>query len=66
VIREKPLWKGSVTLPERRFLFFTRKTAFPAVQELQMVTQLGENVGVLRGKRNFDDAQNGEKRIFFE
>ncbi len=55
-----------MTLPERRFLFFTRKTAFPAVQELQMVTQLGENVGVLRGKRNFDDAQNGEKRIFFE
>ncbi len=34
------------------------------VQKLQMATQLGENVSVCAIRGNFDDAQNGVKRIF--
>lgn len=34
------------------------------VQKLQMATQLGENVSVCAIKGNFDDAQNGVKKIF--
>ncbi|MBQ7669488.1 MAG: threonine synthase [Clostridia bacterium] len=35
-----------------------------AMQKLQMTTQLGENVDVCSVNGNFDDAQNGVKRIF--
>ena len=34
------------------------------VQKLQMATQLGNNVNVCAIKGNFDDAQNGVKKIF--
>ena len=34
------------------------------VQKLQMMTQLGQNVGVCAIKGNFDDAQTGVKKIF--
>ena len=34
------------------------------IQKLQMVTQEGANVGVCAVEGNFDDAQNGVKRIF--
>lgn len=34
------------------------------IQRLQMTTQNGENVMVFAAKGNFDDAQNGVKRIF--
>ena len=34
------------------------------VQELQMVTQEGNNVGVTAVRGNFDDAQSGVKRLF--
>ncbi len=34
------------------------------VQKLQMATQTGENVNVVAIKGNFDDAQNGVKKIF--
>lgn len=35
-----------------------------AMQKLQMTTQLGDNVNVCSVNGNFDDAQNGVKRIF--
>ncbi len=35
-----------------------------SVQKLQMQTQVGENVSVSAIKGNFDDAQNGVKKIF--
>ena len=47
-----------------RILVFYPKDGVSAVQELQMVTQEGDNVGVASVIGNFDDAQSGVKRIF--
>jgi len=43
---------------------FYPKDGVSAVQEAQMVTQEGNNVGVCAVVGNFDDAQTGVKRIF--
>ncbi len=43
---------------------FYPETGVSRVQKLQMMTQEGENVSVCAIKGNFDDAQNGVKRIF--
>jgi threonine synthase len=47
-----------------KILVFYPKDGVSAVQELQMVTQAGDNVGVCAVNGNFDDAQNGVKQIF--
>lgn len=47
-----------------RILVFYPKDGVSAVQELQMVTQEGDNVGVASVVGNFDDAQTGVKEIF--
>ena len=47
-----------------RILVFYPKDGVSAVQELQMVTQEGDNVGVASVIGNFDDAQTGVKRLF--
>ncbi len=43
---------------------FYPETGVSRVQKLQMMTQEGDNVSVCAIKGNFDDAQNGVKRIF--
>ena len=47
-----------------RIMVFYPKDGVSAVQELQMVTQEGANVGVTSVYGNFDDAQTGVKRLF--
>ena len=45
-------------------LVFYPKDGVSAIQELQMNTQEGENVGVCSVVGNFDDAQTGVKKLF--
>ena len=47
-----------------RILVFYPKDGVSEVQELQMITQEGGNVGVCSVVGNFDDAQSGVKAIF--
>ena len=47
-----------------RILVFYPKDGVSEVQELQMVTQEGGNVGVCAVHGNFDDAQTGVKQLF--
>ena len=47
-----------------RIMVFYPKDGVSAVQELQMITQEGDNVGVTSVYGNFDDAQTGVKRLF--
>ena len=56
--------EGFKDVPKTRILVFYPKDGVSAVQELQMVTQEGGNVGVTSVHGNFDDAQTGVKRLF--
>lgn len=47
-----------------RIIVFYPDNGVSEIQKLQMVTQDGNNVSVAAVKGNFDDAQNGVKRIF--
>ena len=47
-----------------RIMVFYPKDGVSDIQQLQMVTQAGENVGVCAVVGNFDDAQTGVKRVF--
>ena len=47
-----------------KILVFYPKDGVSAIQELQMCTQEGGNVGVCSVVGNFDDAQTGVKRVF--
>lgn len=60
----KAAMEGFADVPQTRILTFYPKNGVSAVQEAQMVTQEGENVGVCAVVGNFDDAQAGVKRIF--
>ena len=60
----KAAMEGFADVPRTKIFVFYPKDGVSGVQELQMVTQSGDNVGVCAVKGNFDDAQNGVKRIF--
>ena len=47
-----------------RIVVFYPENGVSEIQKLQMVTQEGDNVGVAAVAGNFDDAQNGVKKIF--
>lgn len=60
----KAAMEGFADVPQTRILTFYPKDGVSAIQEAQMLTQAGENVGVCAVVGNFDDAQAGVKRIF--
>ena len=60
----KAAMEGFADVPQTKIMVFYPKDGVSAVQEAQMVTQEGENVGVCAVVGNFDDAQTGVKRIF--
>ncbi len=56
--------EGFKNVPRTKILVFYPKDGVSEVQELQMVTQEGSNVGVSAVVGNFDDAQTGVKKLF--
>lgn len=60
----KAAMEGFADVPQTKILVFYPKDGVSQIQEAQMVTQEGENVGVCAVVGNFDDAQAGVKRIF--
>ena len=60
----KAAMEGFADVPQTKILVFYPKDGVSTVQEAQMVTQEGDNVGVCAVVGNFDDAQSGVKRIF--
>ena len=60
----KAALEGFRDVEKTRILVFYPKDGVSAIQELQMATQEGENVGVCSVVGNFDDAQTGVKRLF--
>ena len=56
--------EGFKDVDHTRILVFYPKDGVSAIQELQMVTQEGGNVGVCSVVGNFDDAQTGVKKLF--
>ena len=60
----KAAMEGFAGVPQTKIMVFYPKDGVSKVQEAQMVTQDGENVGVCAVVGNFDDAQAGVKRIF--
>ncbi|MCR4690949.1 MAG: threonine synthase [Lachnospiraceae bacterium] len=55
---------GFADVPGTRIIVFYPKDGVSKVQELQMVTQKGDNTDVIGIKGNFDDAQTGVKMMF--
>jgi len=60
----KAALEGFRDVDKTKILVFYPKDGVSDIQELQMVTQEGGNVGVCAVTGNFDDAQTGVKRIF--
>ena len=60
----KAAMEGFADVPQTKIMVFYPKDGVSKVQETQMVTQEGANVGVCAVVGNFDDAQAGVKRIF--
>lgn len=56
--------EGFRDVPGTKILVFYPQNGVSEVQQLQMTTQGGENVGVCSVVGNFDDAQTGVKTIF--
>ena len=55
---------GFANVPGVKILVFYPSDGVSAMQQLQMTTQQGDNVGVCAIRGNFDDAQTGVKAIF--
>ena len=60
----KAALEGFCDVEQTRILVFFPDRGVSAVQQLQMTTQRGKNVGVCAVNGNFDDAQTGVKTIF--
>lgn len=60
----KAALEGFADVKGTKILVFYPEDGVSEIQELQMVTQAGANVGVCAVKGNFDDAQTGVKTIF--
>jgi threonine synthase len=60
----KAALEGFRDVNKTRILVFYPKDGVSDIQELQMNTQEGENVGVCSVHGNFDDAQTGVKKLF--
>ena len=60
----KAALEGFKDVPGTSILVFYPNNGVSAMQQKQMTTQEGENVGVCAIQGNFDDAQNGVKAIF--
>lgn len=60
----KAALEGFRNVDKTKILVFYPKDGVSEIQELQMVTQAGGNVGVCSVVGNFDDAQAGVKKIF--
>ena len=60
----KAALEGFRDVKDTRILVFYPEDGVSPMQKLQMTTQEGGNVSVCAIKGNFDDAQNGVKRIF--
>ena len=60
----KAAMEGFRDVDKTRILVFYPKDGVSDIQELQMLTQQGENVGLCAVEGNFDDAQTGVKRLF--
>lgn len=60
----KAALEGYRDIDKIKITVFYPEDGVSRVQKLQMATQTGENVNVCAIKGNFDDAQNGVKKIF--
>ncbi|MCL2747486.1 MAG: threonine synthase [Oscillospiraceae bacterium] len=60
----KAALEGFRDVPGTRVLVFFPRHGVSLIQELQMTTQEGANVGVVAVRGNFDDAQTGVKKLF--
>lgn len=60
----KAAMEGFADVPRTSIMVFYPRDGVSEIQEAQMVTQEGNNVGVCAVVGNFDDAQAGVKRIF--
>ena len=60
----KAAMAGFADVEGTRIIVFYPKDGVSRVQELQMLTQKGENTSVVGISGNFDDAQSGVKKIF--
>lgn len=60
----KAAMSGFANVEGTRIVVFYPKDGVSRVQELQMVTQQGDNTSVVAIHGNFDDAQTGVKKIF--
>ena len=56
--------EGFRDVERTKILVFYPRNGVSAIQELQMTTQEGDNVGVCAVDGNFDDAQAGVKKLF--
>ena len=60
----KAALEGFKDVDGTRIMVFFPNNGVSEIQKLQMITQEGNNVGVVAVNGNFDDAQNGVKKIF--